>query len=142
MNYAEENMTPEQKMQALRARRPSQDLTPSIHEAFAIAEEEVAPVKRATHLQWGVLGVIIVTVGSFLSWSFIDLIGVHTAQAQTAVKADAGLERVTKVENGLVELNTRVGGLERTTIRLEVMAEMQLRAQGITPPPKADGGGP
>lgn len=114
----------------------------TIREAMVIADKAVERVATTSSIQWAAIGGGMLGVGTFLAWVLVQFAGMQTAQAQTAAKADAGIERIVTVERGLGELNSRLGTVERTTIRLEVMQEMSLRAQGLTPPPKvpSDGG--
>lgn len=65
--------------------RSSRDLS-TLHEAAAIADAKVKPVKRQTNLQWAVLGSIVLGVAGFIAWSLAFLSTVSTAQAQTSTQ--------------------------------------------------------
>lgn len=141
MDSAEENMTEEERQVILaRGLRPSErplSVRAGVQVATQIAEDTVEPVVRATRLQWAAIGVVIVAVGGPLGWAFVDLIQLHTAQAQTAVKADAGVEQAAASMRAVEKLDARLIVVERSAISSEAMLKMLVIERGLPLPPEA-----
>ena len=100
----------------------------------------VEPVKVQTQAQWAVIGAAALGGGGFLAWALATLVGLGTAQAQTQAETTTHAAAIVELRKSQSDTSARLGTVERSTIRIETMLEMSLRAAGLRPPPKADGG--
>ena len=112
----------------------------TVREALTVADMAVAPIKAQTQAQWVLIGGGSVGVGGFLAWALISLASVQGAQAQTKAETTTHAAAIVEIRKTQADTSARLGTVERSTIRIETMLEMSLRAQGVRPPPKQDGG--